>query len=163
MIIRATLPLLVLLAVRWANKHNNKIQQEGESLTSKEKQLAQKVGVVDVEKVRLLVVPKIPTPQHPVLTRASKAIGFMSSSPAGLTLGHSIYICENFRSERLLSHELRHVQQYEHYGSIKQFLREYLSQIFEYGYTNAPLEVDARQHEVFQHAESGYNDSFSRL
>jgi hypothetical protein len=109
--------------------------------------LAQQVGVVDVEKVRLLIVPSIPTPKHPLLTRASKALGFMTSSPAGLTLGHSIYICENFRSERLLSHELRHVQQYEHYGSIKQFLREYLSQVFEYGYTNAPLEVDARRHE----------------
>ncbi len=161
--IKTILPLLLPLTVRWANKHNHKIQQEGEPLTSKEIHLAQQVGVVDAEKVRLLIVPSIPTPNHPILKKAAKALGFMTSSPAGLTLEHSIYICENFRSERLLSHELRHVQQYEHYGSIKQFLREYLSQVLKHGYYDAPLEVDARRHEVFQHAESEYLASTEKL
>lgn len=157
--IKPMLPLLLPLAVKWANKHHHTIQQQGESLTTREIQLAQQVGVVNTEKVRVLTVSKIPTPTHPVLLKAANKVGFMTTSPAGLTLGHSIYICEGFRSERLLSHELRHVQQYEHYGSIKHFLREYLAQVLQYGYINAPLEIDARQHEVFQHPTDGYSIS----
>jgi len=141
------LPLILPLAVRWANKHSNNIQQKGKSLTAKEIELAHQVGVIDAEKVRVLIIEKIPIPTHPALAKTAKAAGFMAASPAGMTLGYSIYICDGFHSERLLSHELRHVQQYEHYGSIKHFLREYLSQVFEYGYTDAPLEVDARRYE----------------
>lgn len=47
-----------------------------------------------------------------------------------------------------VSHELRHVHQYEQHGSIAAFLRVYLRQIVEVGYANAPLEADARAHEI---------------
>lgn len=154
--INPLLPIILPLAVKWANKHDKTIQQQGESLTTREIQLAQQVGVVNTKQVKILTVPKIPTPTHPVLLKAANKVGFMAAPPAGLTLGHSIYICEGFRSERLLSHELRHVHQYEHYGSIKHFLREYLAQVIQYGYINAPLEIDARQHEVIRNAGDGY-------
>ena len=48
---------------------------------------------------------------------------------------------------RLLSHELRHVHQYEKFGSISSFLAEYLNQIISVGYDKSPLEIDARTHE----------------
>lgn len=48
---------------------------------------------------------------------------------------------------RLLSHEYRHVHQYEAAGSIAAFLRRYLQQIAEVGYERAPYEIDARQWE----------------
>ena len=66
----------------------------------------------------------------------------------GLTLGHSIYICNGHNSPRLLSHECRHVQQYEQAGSIAAYLPKYLEQIARYGYFDAPYEVDARAHEA---------------
>jgi hypothetical protein len=66
----------------------------------------------------------------------------------GLTLGHSIFIVRGHKDRRLLSHELRHVHQYEHHGSIAAFLPVYLQQIVEVGYANAPLEADARAHEI---------------
>jgi hypothetical protein len=65
----------------------------------------------------------------------------------GLTLGHSIFICRGHQTRRLLSHELRHVHQYEANGSIAEFLPMYLQQIAEVGYANAPFEIDARAHE----------------
>jgi hypothetical protein len=49
---------------------------------------------------------------------------------------------------RLLSHECRHVHQYEAHGSIAAFLPVYLEQIATVGYRNSPLEQDARAHEV---------------
>jgi hypothetical protein len=66
----------------------------------------------------------------------------------GLTLGHGIYVCDGHFSNRLISHECRHVHQYEEAGSIRAFLPLYLQQIAEYGYEGAPYEVDARDHEV---------------
>jgi hypothetical protein len=38
-----------------------------------------------------------------------------------------------------------HVAQYERYGSIQNFLIAYLNQIIDYGYEDAPLELEARQ------------------
>jgi hypothetical protein len=66
----------------------------------------------------------------------------------GLTLGHSIFICRGHKTPRLVSHELRHVYQYEQHGSIAAFLPIYLSQVLEVGYQNAAFERDARAHEL---------------
>jgi hypothetical protein len=51
-------------------------------------------------------------------------------------------------SNRLISHECRHVHQYEVAGSIAGFLPLYLQQIVSYGYEQAPYEIDAREHEI---------------
>jgi len=66
----------------------------------------------------------------------------------GLMLGYSVFICKGHLTPRLLSHEFRHVYQYEQHGSISAFLPVYLQQIVEFEYTNCPLERDARAHEV---------------
>lgn len=66
----------------------------------------------------------------------------------GLTLGHAIYIRRGHLEDRLLSHELRHVAQVEQAGSLEAFLQRYVTEIFTHGYWNAPLEVDARAHEI---------------
>jgi hypothetical protein len=49
---------------------------------------------------------------------------------------------------QLLSHECRHVYQYEAAGSIAAFLPVYIEQIVEFGYDDAPFEQDARHHEL---------------
>jgi hypothetical protein len=53
-----------------------------------------------------------------------------------------------YGTPRLISHEFRHVAQYEVAGSIEAFLPVYLAQIVEAGYEAAPFEVDARNHEI---------------
>lgn len=66
----------------------------------------------------------------------------------GLTLGYAVLICRGHEaSPRFLSHEFRHVHQYEAAGSIASFLPGYLQQIIAYGYPHAPSELDARAHE----------------
>jgi hypothetical protein len=61
-----------------------------------------------------------------------------------LTLGYSVLVCRGHETTRLLSHEFRHVHQYESVGSISAFLPLYLQQIVEFGYDDAPFEADAR-------------------
>ena len=83
-----------------------------------------------------------------MLQAAATQAGLLGPGMVGLTLGHSIFICKGHRTRRLVSHELRHVYQYEQHGSIAGFLPVYLSQVLEVGYQNAPFECDARAHEV---------------
>jgi hypothetical protein len=65
-----------------------------------------------------------------------------------MTLGYGIFICRGHRTAQLVSHECRHVHQYEEAGTIEAFLGVYLRQIAQYGYAQAPLEIDAYGHEV---------------
>ena len=67
---------------------------------------------------------------------------------AGLTLGYSILICHGQMCRRLLSHECRHVFQYEQAGSIASFLPRYLESVIQVGYWDCPFERDARAHEL---------------
>ena len=49
---------------------------------------------------------------------------------------------------RILSHELRHVAQYEQAGGIAPFLATHLANLAQHGYHDSPYEVDARAHEL---------------
>ena len=142
------LQTLLPMAIKWAEENSEKIQSEGIPLTEEQIEIAKQVGVTSPEKVKVLEVPKIPIPKNEKLSEAATQIGFLSEDMRGLTLGHSIYLCNGHNTTRLLSHELRHVYQYEAFGSIPQFLVEYLKQIVLVGYENSLLEQDARKHEI---------------
>jgi hypothetical protein len=121
----------------------------GSPLTDEEMGLALAVGVAYPELVRIeMVGNRLPMPGDPMLRAAALQAGMLGPGMVGLTLGHSIFICRGHRTRRLLSHELRHVHQYEQHGSIAAFLAVYLRQVLEAGYENAALERDARAHEV---------------
>ena len=139
---------LLLLAIKWAEEHSEKIQNEGIALTQEQIEIAKQVGVSQPKKVKVLEVNKIPFPENEKLSSAATQIGFLDEAMKGLTLGHSIYICSEHNTKQSLSHELRHVYQYEAFGSIPAYLVEYLKQIVLVGYENSLLEQDARKHEV---------------
>jgi hypothetical protein len=142
------LQTLLPMAIKWAEEHSEKIQNEGIPLTPEQIELAKQVGVTYPENVKILEVAKIPIPENEMLSEAAEQIGFLGENMTGLTLGHSIYICNGQNTTRILSHELRHVYQYEAFGSIPEFLVEYLKQIVLVGYENSLLEQDARNHEI---------------
>jgi hypothetical protein len=87
-------------------------------------------------------------PTDTALRNAAVQTGLLGPGMIGLTLGYAVLIRRGHEaSPRLLSHEFRHVYQYEAAGSIAAFLPGYLQQIVAFGYVNAPLEADARAHE----------------
>ena len=142
------LPNILPPAIDWAEDVYTSIQISGAALDECERKLAQCVGVVSPEKIRVIESELVPQPDHPVLKEASLQIGMLCPATNGLTLGYSIFIKSGRKSTRLLSHEFRHVHQYESFRSIAGFLAEYLQQIIDYGYYDAPLEIDARRHEI---------------
>jgi SAM-dependent methyltransferase len=146
--LKAALLHLLPKAIAWAETEAARAADAGRSLVAGEIRLARRVGVAQPERVRLAPVDSMPMPEDPALREAALQIGLLGPAMAGLTLGHAIFIRRGRETRRLLSHELRHVHQYEQAGSIADFLPDYLQQIVEFGYAAAPLEQDAREHEV---------------
>lgn len=141
------LPELLPRAIAWAEIQQAQIMQTGQPLDETQLALAKSVGVLHPEVIHIAVVPCIPLPESSELREAALATGLIGPSTAGITLGYGIYIRRNQVNSRLLSHEFRHVYQYEQAGSIADFLPTYLEQIANVGYEKAPLELDARAHE----------------
>ena len=146
--LRSALPLLTPKAIAWAEMQSVTAIGTGRPLDQQFLAVAKSVGVVSPERIRILDVPRLPTPDDPQLNEAAIATGLLSPSMVGLTLGYAVLVCPGYGQDvRLLSHEFRHVYQYEKAGSIAAFLPVYLQQIVTVGYHNAPFEIDARAHE----------------
>jgi hypothetical protein len=141
------LPRILPKAIAWAEARSADIMADGVPLTDFERRLAHLSGVYRPELVRVSEVARIPVPDDPELRDAAITAGLLGPGTIGLTLGYGIYILIGHRSNRLVSHECRHVYQYEAAGSIAAFLPQYLEQILSVGYAAAPFEVDAREHE----------------
>lgn len=132
------------LAAAWVAEQETRILKSGVALTPAQTNDARAVGVAHPERVRLLVVEAIPMPEHPALRAASQATGLVSPFTAGLTLRYGIYIRRDLDGDRgLIAHELVHTGQYERYGSILAFLRQYLHECLTIGYPAAPMEQEA--------------------
>lgn len=142
------LPTLVPRAIAWATSQAELIRTTGFSLNENGLALAQQVGVTRPELVRVRYVPQLPIPDDPLLRDVASGSGLLGPGMVGLTLGHGIFIVDGYGDMRLMSHELRHVHQYERLGSIEAFMPVYLAQIAAVGYRDAPMEQDARAHEV---------------
>lgn len=145
--LQAALPRLLPKAIAWAEVRAAETARTGIPLNETRVAIARSVGVMRPELIRISMVPQLPQPEDPELLWAAQHTGLLGPNMAGLTLGHAIYIRHGQDSIRLISHECRHVHQYELAGSIAAFLPQYLQQIATVGYANAPFEIDAREHE----------------
>jgi hypothetical protein len=146
--LQSVLPVLLPRAIDWANARSNEILAYGEPLTATGLRLAAAVGVANASRIRVCTVSALPLPEDPELRAVALETGLLGPDMIGLTLGYGIYVCNGHVDNRLISHECRHVYQYEAAGSIENFLPVYLRQIAECGYYDAPFEIDARDHEL---------------
>ena len=135
-------------AIAWAAAQSKFIMTHGIPLSATEMADARTVGVREPEKIRIGLVTHMPLPDDDELRAVAAAEGMLGPDTAGLTLGHGIFILRGHESRRLFTHEFRHVHQYERAGSMETFLLEYFHQLFTVGYWDAPLEMDARAHEL---------------
>ena len=146
--LKSVLPNLLPAAIGWVEQQSEQILENGSPLGDKELRLASAVGVAHPEKIRIQIVPGLPLPDDPELRAVAFETGLLGPDAIGVTFGYGIYLCNGHKTDRVVSHECRHVHQYEAAGSIGAFLSVYLEQIATVGYHDAPLEVDARAHEI---------------
>lgn len=140
-------PLVGCVAL-WARRRERVILREGRPLTADQRALAQAVGVVAVERVRVQPVAVIPMPLPRPLRHAAELFGWVSPHIAGMTLGYGIVLRHDVCGDRrLLAHELAHVAQYERLGRFRGFMRHYVRECLWPGYPRGALEWEARRAE----------------
>ncbi len=145
--LRTLLPELLPSAIAWAELQAKHVADVGRKLNSGGLDLARAVGVQHPQLIRVKLVDQLPLPEEPTLKQAALQTGLLGPGTVGLTFGYGLFIVQGHDTARLLSHECRHVYQYEVLGSMTRFLTVYLGQIVNVGYRDAPLEQDARAHE----------------
>ena len=132
------------LASEWAEAKEKVVLKNGDPLSNSQIEDAIRVGVIHPERVRVLRVPQIPFPKHPVLKAAAETTQLITSSTVGLTVRYGIFIHSDFSDDRcLIVHELVHTSQYEKLGGFLPFIRKYLLQLINIGYPEAPMEQEA--------------------
>lgn len=135
--------LLLPLACEWAAEQERHILAAGEALSEAQLHDARLVGISHPDRVRLLYVPEILPPAHPMLRQAAEATHLISPLTGGLTLRYGIFMRSDCRGHRpLVVHELGHTLQYERMGGFEPFLRRYLSECLTIGYPEAPMEQE---------------------
>lgn len=137
------LDLLLPAANRFVEESEAAAMANGVALDDKQQALARSLGIREVERVRVYYVDALPSPTDPQLLPLAKRYGYSSPAMGAYTYGYGIWIKTPYRHDReLLAHELVHVHQGERLGR-EVLTRQYLMQLFIYGYNNAPLELEA--------------------
>ncbi len=141
LLVNATLPL----GTRWVRKQEAAILRDGRPLSEWERMWAYDVGVRKPEDVRILPVPRVPTPGQGFARMMNTFFGFLTEGPTGMAVNYGIYLeASQATNPSLLVHELTHVAQFERLGGVEAFLREYLTQCVRDGYWESDLEQEAR-------------------
>lgn len=116
--LRILLPQLLPRAISWAETVAAEVATNGTPLSDDGLSVASSVEVSHPSRVRILMVDRFPKPSDPELQTAASQAGLLGPMTTGLTLGYSVLIRNGHMSRRLLSHECRHVYQFEQAGSI---------------------------------------------
>jgi hypothetical protein len=115
------------LAYQWAKKQEAYILQHGVPLRPQQLADAARAGIQDVDRVRVLVVDRIPMPDDMELADAARRAQIITEASRGVALGYGIIIrADSWQNRELLLHQLVHVAQCERSGSLESFVAEYL-------------------------------------
>jgi hypothetical protein len=118
---------LTPLASEWARVQETYILKHGVPLTATQIADARRAGVKDPERVRVLVVDRIPLPESKELAAAGRNAQIITEASRGVAIGHGIIIrADSWKNRELLLHQLVHVAQCERSGSLESFVEAYL-------------------------------------
>ena len=123
-----TFDRLLPRACEWARELEQFILVRGTPLDARYIADAERVGVQDSSRVRVLVVDRISLPDDEELAAAAQSTQIITGASRAVTLGHGIIIRADAWGDReLVLHQLVHVAQCERNGGLDAFVRCYLS------------------------------------
>jgi hypothetical protein len=147
-----TFEYLLPLAYQWATAQEEFVLARGNPLGPRHAHDAKLAGVQDCDRVRVLVVDRIPLPEDSELAKASKRIGIITEDTRCAGFGHALIIRGDAWNDReLILHNLVHIAQCERCGGLAQWVRQYLcDRISCPNFTIGSLEEEARRiaHEI---------------
>jgi hypothetical protein len=133
--------------ITWAVATDKQGMEIGKPLDKAELLLARDLGVTFPEKVRVVYVDEVPYPyDNEGLKQLGLSLGFIGEGIVNeaQVFGYSIYVRKDLNlTVAKLAHELVHVMQIERTGSFSTYALQYLTDLAQYGYAKAPLELEA--------------------
>lgn len=124
-----TLERLSPFAYQWAKTQEDFILKQGAPLGPNQIADAQRVGVQDPARVRVLVVDRIPSPDNEELAEAARRAQIITDASRAVTIGYGIIIrADRWQDRELILHQLVHVAQCERCGGLESFVAQYLSE-----------------------------------
>lgn len=127
MIDQETFENLLPLAYQWAKAQEEFVLAEGTPLGQQHMVDARRAGVVDCERIRVLLVEKIPVPESGELAEAAQLTRIITSDTRCVGIGHAIMMrAEAWGDRELLVHNLVHIAQCERSGGLEQWVQKYL-------------------------------------
>jgi hypothetical protein len=118
---------LLPLAYQWAKTQEEFVLTHGIPLSPYQLADARLAGVRDCERIRVLVVDRIPLPEGGELADAVRHTHIITEDSRCAGFGHAVMIrAEAWGDRELLLHNLVHVAQCERSGGLEQWIRHYL-------------------------------------
>ena len=147
MIDQETFENLLPLAYQWAKTQEEFVLTHGIPLSPAQVDDARLAGVRDHERVRVLVVDRIPLPESGELAEAARRAHIITEDTRCVGLGHAILIrAEAWGDRELLVHNLVHIAQCERSGGLEQWVQQYLlDRQTSASFTLGALEEEARR------------------
>ncbi len=119
---------LAPLARHWALEQEAFVLNLGAPLDAQQTADAQRAGVTETARVRVLPVDRIPMPGNLELAEAARRAQIITENSAAVTIGHGIMIrADRWRDRELMLHQLVHVAQSERCGGLETFVDQYLA------------------------------------
>jgi hypothetical protein len=147
MIDQETFENLLPLAYQWANAQEEFVLAHGTPLSPQHMADARRAGVRDCERVRILVVDRIPLPENGELAEAARRTHIITEVTRCVGFGHAVIIRADAWGDReLLVHNFVHVAQCERSGGLEQWVQQYLfDRQNSASFTLGSLEEEARR------------------
>jgi len=128
--------------LEWCLEMERHVQSAGVPLHPIQLADAKVVGVKHPERIRLLMVDRMP---HPEALQDWVDWIYFDGAPA-ICLGYSVLLeRSHWNNRRTRAHEMAHTMQFEKLGGIEPFLRTWLTEVTTEGYFNSPMEQEANQ------------------
>jgi hypothetical protein len=138
---------LLPLAYQWAKTQEEFALARGVALAPRHIADAERAGVNDISRIRVLVVDRIPLPENEELAQAARRMGIITEDTRCIGFGYALIIrADAWNDRELILHNLIHIAQCEHTGGLKQWVRHYLSdRVSCPNFTIGSLEEEARR------------------
>jgi len=127
MIDQATFDQLLPFAYQWAKAQEEYVFAHGTPLSPQHMAYARLAGIRDCERVRILVVDRIPLPEGGELAEVARRARIITEDTRCVGVGHAIMIrAEAWGDRELLLHNLVHIAQCERSGGLEPWVKQYL-------------------------------------
>jgi hypothetical protein len=122
-----TFEQLLPVAYQWVKAQEELVLTHGTPLSPQQMADARLAGVRDIERVRVMVVDRIPLPEDGELAEATRRTRIITEDTRCVGFGHAVIIrVEAWGDRELLLHNLVHVAQCERSGGLEEWIRHYL-------------------------------------